>query len=126
MPSRKTEDLDPILAKDYQLLKEEYESVHPDRTLIVTCTHRTPAEQAELYASGRTKPGPKLTMCDGVKTLSKHNYFPARAVDVAILIGGKAVWDEKYYAEIGAIGTKIGMRWGGNFKSFKDCPHFEI
>ncbi len=126
MASRRTEDLEPHLAQAYMLLKEEYETRFPDRQLMLTCTYRSPAEQQALYASGRGRPGPILTNCDGEKKLSKHNLWPAQAFDVAILAGGKPVWDEAAYLELGGIGTALGLKWGGNFKTLKDCPHFEI
>lgn len=126
MPSRKTEDLDHHLAQAYRLLKEEYEARFPDRQVLLTCTYRSPAEQAALYASGRTKPGPILTNCDGTLKASKHNRRPAEAFDLAILSGGKTLWDEGSYRELGAIGIALGLKWGGNFKTLKDCPHFEF
>jgi len=126
MTSRRTEDLEPHLAQAYRLLREEYETRFPDRQLLLTCTYRSPEEQKTLYASGRSRPGPILTNCDGDKKLSKHNLWPTQAFDVAILAGGKALWDEDSYRELGAIGTALGLKWGGNFRTLKDCLHFEL
>ncbi len=43
--------------------------------------HRTPEEQKELYAQGRTKAGSIVTHKDGINNLSKHNYNPSLAID---------------------------------------------
>ena len=55
---------------------------------------RTDAEQKEMYAQGRTKPGKKITW-----TLnSKHK--EGNAVDLVAFVNGKPTWEGKYYNEI--------------------------
>jgi peptidoglycan L-alanyl-D-glutamate endopeptidase CwlK len=90
--------------------------------LLVTSTLRTFEEQAELFAQGRTKPGKIVTKAKPGE--SWHNF--GLAFDVVPLIAGKAVWDSPRWTEIGALGKAIGLAWGGDFKSFKDLPHFEF
>ncbi|MEG2338743.1 MAG: M15 family metallopeptidase [Clostridium sp.] len=90
--------------------------------VIVTQTLRTVAEQNELYAQGRTKPGKIVTKAKG--GYSMHNY--GLAFDIAIKVKGKIDWDnEALYAKAGAIGQAVGLEWGGSWKSFKDTPHFQ-
>ena len=103
-----------------------YEMHHSGHALILTCVYRSPAEQAALYAKGRTAPGQIVTYCDGVTTLSKHNAFPARALDFAVLVGGKVSWDSAEYAPVGMLAEERGLVWGGNWISFVDAPHIEI
>ena len=98
--------------------------------------HRTAEEQAELFAKGRTKKGNIVTYCDGTEKKSRHNYLPSKAVDLVPYPEG---WqDEKrFYYVAGVVMTiadrlwkegKIEKRlqWGGNWKKFKDYPHFQI
>src|SRR3990167_8469395 len=99
MPSRDPAELVPTLQEFWKELKAWYETKFPDRQLILTCTHRTPAEQAEIFAAN--KPGNILTRCDGYKILSKHNHKPSEAFDVAVLEKGKAQWQEVYYIPLG-------------------------
>ncbi len=55
---------------------------------------RTAADQEELYAQGRTKPGKKITW-----TLnSKHK--EGNAVDLVAFVDGKPTWEDTYYTEI--------------------------
>lgn len=58
----------------------------------------------------------------------------SRAFDIVITKNKKATWDIKVdvnenkipdYTEAGEIGEKIGLKWGGRFKS-PDYPHFEL
>lgn len=95
--------------------------------LILTCTHRTVAEQQRLYAQGRTTKGQIVTWVDGVTKKSNHNYYPSKAIDVAVVIGGKVSWDPKDYQSLGIICKDLNLKWGGSFKPPKiDLPHIEL
>lgn len=85
-------------------------------------TLRTVAEQNELYAKGRTTKGPKVTNARG--GYSYHNY--GLAFDAAPLVNGDIDWNNsKLFNEMGSIGKSVGLEWGGDWKSFKDTPHFQ-
>jgi peptidoglycan L-alanyl-D-glutamate endopeptidase CwlK len=90
---------------------------------------RTYAEQDKLFAQGRTEPGPIVTKVKGGH--SNHNF--GLAFDVGIFTGSsdpeKArnyVSSSPAYKAIGALGTDLGLEWGGNWKTFKDEPHFQL
>lgn len=92
-------------------------------------TLRTFAEQNELFAQGRTKPGAIVTRAKGGQ--SWHNY--GLAVDIVLLVGGKASWDIKTdfdkdgrsdWMEVVDIFKRYGWEWGGDWKFF-DAPHFQ-
>jgi peptidoglycan L-alanyl-D-glutamate endopeptidase CwlK len=88
----------------------------------VTSGTRTFAEQAALYAQGRTAPGKRVT--NARPGYSWHNF--GLAFDVTLFQGEKnPVWDHPAYAIAGQIGKDLGLRWGGDFKSIIDRPHFE-
>ncbi|MCT3672006.1 M15 family metallopeptidase [Elizabethkingia anophelis] len=102
---------------------------------------RTFPEQNALYAQGRTTKGPNVTRLKPLGSTvtnakagqSIHNY--GLAVDIVLIIDGKtASWDTKAdwdddgiadWMECVSIFKKYGWSWGGNWKSFKDMPHFE-
>lgn len=93
---------------------------------------RTAEEQNKLYQQGRTMPGKIVTNCDGYKLKSNHQTKSdglGHAGDIAVLVNNKITWEKKYYKEV-AISARILMQkynieWGGDWKSFKDLPHFE-
>jgi peptidoglycan L-alanyl-D-glutamate endopeptidase CwlK len=90
-------------------------------TFKVIQGRRTPAEQAALYAKGRTAPGPKVTW-----TL-KSRHLTGRAIDLALFSGKNVVWESKHYDTAGRIGEELGLVWGGRWKGGKtDKPHFEL
>lgn len=85
--------------------------------------HRTYAEQGELYAQGRTKPGSIVT--NAKPGYSNHNF--GVAWDIGIFTEeGKYLPESPLYAKAGAIGKAMGLAWGGDWKSFPDRPHFEV
>jgi peptidoglycan L-alanyl-D-glutamate endopeptidase CwlK len=92
-------------------------------SLMVTETYRSPERQEWLYASGRTRPGAVVT---NIKTLGAHSFRVAFDV-VPLTADKKANWnDSAGFAKAGAIGGKLGLEWGGNWKSPVDMPHFQF
>lgn len=117
MSSRKIEDLDPKLQDLYGCFKSRMEDACID--FIVTCTYRSPEEQSDLYAQGRTKPGQKVTW-----TL-KSKHCERKAFDIAILQNGKITWEPGPYVDAGKVGESVGLEWGGRWKT-PDRPHFQL
>lgn len=105
--------------------------------LRFTSTLRNFSEQESLYAMGRTKPGKMVTFAK--QGHSMHNY--GLAFDIVLLINNDshtdfetAVWniDKDFdndtvadWLEAVAYFKKIGWSWGGEWKTFKDYPHFQ-
>ena len=83
---------------------------------------RTYAEQNDLFAQGRTKPGNIVTRARG--GFSNHNF--GIAFDVGVFESGKYLDDSPKYKAVGALGTDLGLEWGGNWKSIQDEPHFQL
>ena len=104
---------------------------------ILTCTYRSPTEQDELYNrpwDGKDNDGDGLIdekdekVTNAKAGQSYHNKYPSRAFDIAFKKGNKLDWTidnfKKFYEIIHVINPKIV--WGGNWKSFKDYPHFQL
>lgn len=96
--------------------------------VMVTCTLRTRAEQADLWAKGRTAPGPVVTWAAPGSAASKHE--TGDAFDVVLLTGGKPDWTTtgdagRRWAQLGAVGEGVGLTWGGRWHK-PDYPHFQI
>lgn len=106
--------------------------VHPDLARIVrraaeitpvdfTVTEglRTPERQRRLVASGASR------------TLNSR-HLNGHAVDLAAKVDGKVRWDWPLYAELAkamkaaAAGLDLPLVWGGDWRRFRDGPHFEL
>ncbi len=80
---------------------------------------RTAARQKQLVASGASK------------TLNSR-HLTGHAVDVAPVIAGQVRWDWPPFHDIAAAMKRaaqeegVAIVWGGDWRSFKDGPHFEL
>lgn len=86
---------------------------------------RTTAEQDALYAQGRTKSGSIVTNAKGSSYGSMHQW--GVAFDFC-RNDGKGAFDDSdgFFSKVGKVGQGIGLEWGGNWKSIKDKPHFQL
>ena len=110
----------------------------------ITDGARTAEEQFALYQLGRTKPGRKVTNCDGYKSKSNHQIKSdgyGHAVDIfpcGVIENGEyrkftseEGYDDKKLKIIAdhiltvAKSKNVNIEWGGNWK-MHDTPHFEI
>ena len=106
--------------------------VHPDLVkvvkLAITLTEvdfgvteglRTVDRQRELVAKGASK-----TM--------NSRHLNGHAVDLVAYVGSEARWDWPLYYKIAdamkrsANALGVAIVWGGDWKTFKDGPHFEL
>jgi len=122
--SRKIEDLHPEVAKRAIAFKADCASEGID--IIFISTRRDNESQNALFAQGRTTPGKIVTNAKGGQSF--HNY--GVAFDVVPLRDRKAVWgikgvDLELWQRVGVIGKKHGLEWAGDWKTFKEFPHFQ-
>lgn len=68
----------------------------------------------------------------GFSQTIKSKHLTGHAVDLAAYVDGKISWDKPFYYKIAdamkkaAQEQEVAIRWGGDFKSFFDGPHFEL
>lgn len=122
--SRKVEDLLPVVGHKAILHVDACKQVGIE--LLITCTYRCPADQNALYAQGRTTPGRIVT--NAREGDSTHQYRVS--YDVVPLRNGKPVWgttgaDGVLWQKIGELGKSVGLEWAGDWKKFKEFPHFQ-
>jgi hypothetical protein len=101
---------------------------HEGVSVLVTQGLRTWEEQDALYAKGRTvAPIGKQHIVTNAKGGSSFHNFDL-AFDIVILDAiGKADWDTTHpgWNKAAAMGKSVGLEWGGDWKTFKDLPHFQ-
>ena len=88
----------------------------------VICGLRNKADQEAAKRSGASRAG---------FGFSWHNF--GMAIDFgcfkgSVYVGGSSnsALAERVYAAIGAVANQYGIDWGGDWRSFKDTPHFQI
>jgi peptidoglycan L-alanyl-D-glutamate endopeptidase CwlK len=93
-------------------------------SFVVTEGVRLPGRQAELVAAGasQTKNSRHLRAPNGY----------SHAVDLAIIVGGKATWEFPLYVklndrmQVAAKAERVPIKWGGAWRTLKDGPHFQL
>jgi hypothetical protein len=123
---QRLERVHPALASRVRALLEQ--CAIEGLSLLVTQGLRTANEQDALYAKGRTAPpiGSKFIVTKAKGGQSYHNF--GLAIDIVVLDAlGKADWNVAHpgWARAAAIGKSLGLEWGGDWKGFKDIPHFQ-
>jgi len=85
---------------------------------------RSPLQQIELYEA-------RVSRCDGVDKRSPHQ--DGMALDVVPWVNGGVPWDDEFYFHRVAVcmlqaASELGvkLKWGGNWRSWTDLPHYEI
>lgn len=86
--------------------------------VLVTETYRSQARQDELFARGRTAPGPIVTWTK----LSKHR--SRKAADICFLVGKRATYTGPWKL-VGSAAAAHGLTWGGTWKN-PDRPHLQM
>lgn len=96
----------------------------PETGFVITCGGRTVAEQKVMVAKGAS------TTMRSRHVIAPNGY--AHAVDLAVTIHGKVKWDWPLYAKLSkavkaaAAAEGVPVEWGGDWKTFKDGPHFQL
>jgi len=112
--SRDVKELSPKLQELYKKLESECTKLNIP--IKLTSTYRDVEYQNMLFNKV-----PKVTNAKGGD--SYHNY--RLAFDICINIKGKE-YDKPLLTQVGNIGKKLGLEWGGDFKKIVDMPHFQF
>ena len=108
------------------------EGVHPDLVRVV----KRAAAMSDL----------DFTVLEGLRTLDRQRqlfaqkatktmnsrHLTGHAVDLAPMLGGKVSWDWPLYHRLAktvkaaAAAEKVPITWGGDWRTFKDGPHWEL
>ena len=124
MASRSLDDLRPEVRPLVDAFLAACAAATPPIDVLVTCTLRSTAEQAALYAQGRSTPGHIVT--DAPAGRSAHNY--GLALDVVPMVNGKPDWNgrDPVWQQLGVLGQAAGLEWAGEPGfPFPEMPHFQ-
>lgn len=108
------------------------EGVHPD---LVAVAHRALqlTEVDFLVTEGlRTREKQIELVRAGASRTTRSRHLTGHAIDVAAWVAGGVRWDWPLYEELSrafkqaAAELKVPIVWGGDWKSFRDGPHYEL
>ena len=106
--------------------------VHPDLVKVAKRAIKITEVDFTVTEGVRTKERQAALVAAGASTTMNSRHLTGHAIDVAALIGAEIRWDWPLYTKIAkamkqaANELNVAIKWGGDWKSFKDGPHFEL
>ena len=106
------------VTEQWEFLQDVAKLIEKAKQLGITLTggelYRTLEQQAIYLKSGKSK-------------TSKSKHLERLAIDFNFFVNGQLTYDKKTIQPLGDYWESLNTanRWGGNFTSFIDTPHFE-
>ena len=112
--------------------EEKLKGVHPDLVAVIRAARSKFPNLFIITEGVRTLEKQKVLFASGATTTLKSRHLTGHAVDVAALVDGEIRWDWPLYKKIADIIKaeakllNVDIQWGGDWKTFKDGPHFQL
>lgn len=107
--------------------------VHPDLVRVIRRAYSATSDNSFIVTEGlRTKARQLQLFNAGASSTLNSRHLTGHAVDLAVTVRGKVRWDWPLYHDLAhivkaaALAEGVALDWGGDWKSFKDGPHFEL
>lgn len=106
--------------------------VHPDLVRVVRRAAQIAPVEFTVLEGVRTLSRQRELVAKGASKTMRSRHLTGHAVDIAPLDKGKVSWHwPHYYPLADAIKEaarleKVPLEWGGDWKSFKDGPHWQL
>ncbi len=106
--------------------------VHPDLVKVVKAAIKLSEVDFTVLEGLRTLTRQKQLFAAGATKTLNSRHLTGHAVDLGALIGGTVRWDWPLYFKIAAAMKKaaadlgIPVEWGGDWRTFKDGPHWQL
>ena len=117
--------------------KMKLSGAHPDLVKVIERAAALSSIDFTILEVTRTLARQKELVAKGASTTMKSRHLPgadgkSRAVDIAPLDGGQVSWAWPMYFKLAPIikqaakDVGVPIEWGGDWKSFKDGPHWQL
>lgn len=106
--------------------------VHQDLTDVVKRAIEITQVDFTVLEGVRSKTRQEQLLAAGASQTMKSRHLTGHAVDLGAYVAGQVRWDWPLYHKIAdamkqaAAELNIPLEWGGDWKSFKDGPHFQL
>lgn len=111
---------------------ERMKGVHPDLVRVVLRAIQLTTMDFAITQGLRTIEQQRQYVADGKSKTMNSRHLTGHAVDVVAIKNGAVSWTASDYDPIAkafkaaAFELGIAIAWGGDWRSFRDCPHFEL
>ena len=111
---------------------QRLQGVHPDLQRIVLLAATLTDTDFIVTEGLRTVERQRQLVAKGASQTMNSRHITGHAVDLAATVDGEVRWDWPLYHRLATAmkeaARQLGIRmvWGGDWRSFKDGPHFEL
>jgi len=112
--------------------KQRLKGVHPDLVKVVERAIKITDVDFTVLEGLRTPERQKVLVEAGASQTLNSRHLTGHAVDLGAWVGDEVRWDWPLYHKIhiamlaASIELQIPIEWGGNWKRFKDGPHYQL
>jgi len=112
--------------------ESKLKGVHPDLVRVVRKAILITDLDFRVTEGVRTLARQKQLLAERATTTLRSRHLTGHAVDLAAMIGGTVRWDWPLYDRLADVMKEaakqegVPLEWGGDWKSFKDGPHFQL
>lgn len=111
---------------------EKLAGVHPDLVRVVNRAGEAKDIAFVVTEGLRSLKRQRELIAAGASTTLRSRHLTGHAVDLAVKVGDEIRWDWPLYAELAEVVKRsarqegVTIEWGGDWRSFKDGPHFQL
>jgi peptidoglycan L-alanyl-D-glutamate endopeptidase CwlK len=115
-----------------QRSRERLQGVHPDLVRVVERAIGLTSVDFTVLEGLRTTERQKTLVAAGASKTMNSRHITGHAVDLGAYVDGQVDWSWPLYERIAAamkLAAKelsVSIVWGGDWRTFKDGPHFEL
>jgi peptidoglycan L-alanyl-D-glutamate endopeptidase CwlK len=106
--------------------------LHPDLVRVMNRAISMSPVDFSVIEGLRTKEQQRKYVAAGASKTMRSRHLTGHAIDIAPYIDGKIRWDWPLYHKIAPIIKKaaqlekVKIEWGGDWRTFKDGPHWQL
>ena len=106
--------------------------IHPDLRKVMDRAIATTSVDFTVLEGLRSVERQRQLFAQGASKTMRSRHLTGHAVDIAPLVDGKVSWDWPLYNRLAPIVKKaaldvgVKIEWGGDWRTFKDGPHWQL
>lgn len=111
---------------------QRLQGVHPDLVKVITRAAALSPVEFRVIEGLRTLKRQRELVASGASKTMNSRHLTGHAVDIAPYVGGTIRWDWPLFHKLApavkqaAAELKVAIEWGGDWRTFKDGPHFQL
>ncbi|EPS8492906.1 M15 family metallopeptidase [Yersinia enterocolitica] len=116
-----------------QISEHNLRGIHPDLVLIVRRALTLSTVDFRVIEGVRTSERQRQLVRNGRSKTLNSRHLTGHAVDLAPMVNNQIPWEDWSAFHLVAKAMKqaaqemeLPLQWGGDWKTFKDGPHFEL